>query len=132
MGGLQADVLIADDEPHVTRVLKLALDRAGYRVETVQDGVAALERIRCRPPDLLISDIQMPRMSGEQLCERLAAELPERDFPIVIITSMTFVGESHWSRRHRNLVLLEKPLSVRRLLSLMKSLLGAEAATAGD
>ena len=123
-------VLIADDEPHVIRVLKLALDRSGYAVETVPNGEAALERIRQSPPDLLISDIQMPRLSGEQLCERIAAELPEREFPIVIMTSMTFVGESHWSRRHRNLVLLEKPLSVRKLLSLIEKLFCTEPAAA--
>ena len=123
-------VLIADDEPHVLRVLKLALDRSGYAVETVPNGEAALERIRQSPPDLLISDIQMPRLSGEQLCERIAAELPEREFPIIIMTSMTFVGESHWSRRHRNLVLLEKPLSVRKLLSLIEKLFCTEPVAA--
>ena len=119
-------VLIADDEPHVIRVLKLALDRNGYEVETAPNGEAALERIRQRRPDLLISDIQMPRLSGEQLCERIAIELPDRDFPIVIMTSMIFVSESHWTRRHANLVLLEKPLSVRKLLELVSRLLSAE------
>jgi len=119
-------VLIVDDEPHVIRVLKLALDRNGYEVETAPNGEAALERIRQRRPDLLISDIQMPRLSGEQLCERIAAELPDRDFPIVIMTSMIFVSESHWTRRHPNLVLLEKPLSVRKLLELVNRLLSTE------
>jgi CheY-like chemotaxis protein len=119
-------VLIADDEPHVIRVLKLALDRNGYEVETASNGETALERIRHRRPDLLISDIQMPRLSGEQLCERIAAELPDRDFPIVIMTSMIFVSESHWTRRHANLVLLEKPLSVRKLLELVNRLLSTE------
>ncbi|MGH8496711.1 MAG: response regulator [Gammaproteobacteria bacterium] len=123
-------ILIADDEPHVVRVLRLALERGGYRVETVPNGEAALERIRRSPPDLLISDIQMPRLSGEQLCERIAAELPARAFPIVIMTSMTSVGEAHWSRRHRNLVLLEKPLSVRKLRALIETLLCDEAVAA--
>jgi CheY-like chemotaxis protein len=123
-------ILIADDEPHVLRVLKLALDRSGYAVETVPNGEAALDRIRQSAPDLLISDIQMPRLSGEQLCEHIAAELPERQFPIVIMTSMTFVSASHWSRRHANLVLLEKPLSVRNLLVLLTKLLPVEVVAA--
>lgn len=123
-------ILVADDEPHVLRVLKLALDRSGYAVETVPNGEAALARIRQGAPDLLISDIQMPRLTGEQLCERIAAELPERKFPIVIMTSMTFVGESHWSRRYANLVLLEKPLSVRNLLVLLTKLLPVEGVAA--
>lgn len=130
MTGTGCRVLIADDEPHVIRVLKLALDRCGYSVQTVPNGEAALEQVRQNPPHLLISDIQMPRMSGEQLCERIAAELPDREFPIIVMTAMTFVSESHWSRRHQNLVLLEKPLSVRRLLSLVETLIGAEATVA--
>lgn len=125
-------ILIVDDEPHVIRVLKLALDRSGYEVETAPNGEVGLERIRQCPPDLLISDIQMPRLSGEQLCERLAVELPGREFPIVIMTSMTFVSESHWSRRHDNLVLLEKPLSVRSLLDLVDRLLAVDAAAGSE
>lgn len=130
MAAAEFTILIADDEPHVIRVLKLALERGGYRVETVANGEAALERVRQCPPDLLISDIQMPRMSGEQLCQRIATEFPQREFPIVIMTSQTFVGEAHWSRRHLNLVLLEKPLSVRKLGSLVATLLCGESVAA--
>lgn len=123
-------ILIADDEPHVIRVLKVALGRCCYSVETAPNGEAALAQVRESPPDLLISDIQMPRMSGEQLCERIAAEQPDRGFPIIVMTSMTSVSESHWTRGHRNLVLLEKPLSVRKLLALVETLLGVEATAA--
>jgi CheY-like chemotaxis protein len=123
-------ILIADDEPHVIRVLKLSLDRCGYRVETAPNGEDALERVRQSPPDLLISDIQMPRMSGEKLCECIDTELPDREFPIIVMTASTFVSESHWSRQHRNLVLLEKPLSVRRLLALVGTLFCADATVA--
>lgn len=119
-------VLIADDEPHVVRVLKMALTRANYEVDTVPNGEEALARLHAAAPDILITDIQMPRMSGEELCARIAAELPRRTFPIVVMTSMTFVSESHWSRQHANLVLLEKPLSVRAVLALLEELLGAK------
>ena len=119
-------ILIADDEPHVLRVLKVTLEREGYTVSTAANGEAALEQIRAQQPDLLISDIQMPRLSGEELCARIAEEMPERRFPIVVMTSMTFIGESHWSRQYSNLVLLEKPISMRRLLPLIRELLGAE------
>ena len=74
----------------------------------------------------------MPRLSGEQLCARIAAELPARRFPIVIMTSMTFINETHWSRQYSNLVLLEKPLSMRRMLPLISELLAVPpAAQAG-
>jgi CheY-like chemotaxis protein len=121
-------ILVADDEPHVLRVLKVALEREGYAVATAANGEVALEQIHRQQPDLLISDIQMPRLSGEQLCARIAAELVERRFPIIVMTSMTFVSEAHWSRQYANLVLLEKPVSVRRLLPLIRDLLAAPAA----
>jgi CheY-like chemotaxis protein len=120
-------ILIADDEPHVIRVLKVTLARAGYQGSTAPNGEVALDLIRAQPPDLLISDIQMPRLSGEELCARIAAEFPDRRFPIVVMTSMTFINETHWSRQYGNLVLLEKPISMRRLLPLIGELLGAEA-----
>ena len=53
-------ILIADDEPHVIRVLKLSLEREGYEVDAVPHGEAALERLRVSTPDVLITDIQMP------------------------------------------------------------------------
>ena len=118
-----ATILIADDEPHVIRVLKVTLEREGYTVQTAPNGEAALARIHHDQPDLLISDIQMPRLSGEQLCARIATEFPARRFPIVIMTSMTFVNETHWSRQYLNLVLLEKPISMQRLLPLIRDLL---------
>ena len=116
-------ILIADDEAHVIRVLKVTLEREGYTVHTAHNGEAALARIHEQQPDLLISDIQMPRLSGEQLCARIAVEFPARRFPIVIMTSMTFVNEAHWSRDYSNLVLLEKPISMHRLLPLLRDLL---------
>ena len=125
-----ARVLIADDEPHVIRILKRALEASGHSVCTAANGEDALRQILAGAPDILISDIQMPRMSGEQLCERIAAEVADRSFPIVVMTSMTFVSESHWSRRYQNLVLLEKPLSVRKLQALVASLLPPPAVAA--
>jgi len=116
-------ILIADDEPHVIRVLKVTLEREGYTVHTAPNGEAALARIREQQPDLLLSDIQMPRLSGEELCARIAAEFPARRFPIVVMTSMTFVSETHWSRQYSNLALLEKPISMRTLLPLLRDLL---------
>lgn len=123
-------ILIADDEPHVIRVLRVTLEREGYEIVTAPNGEAALERLRMAQPDLLISDIQMPRLSGEELCARIAAEFPERRFPIIVMTSMTFVNETHWSAQHKNLRLLEKPISMRRLLPLIRELLDAASVEA--
>jgi len=111
------NVLIADDEPMVSRLLRIALERAGYRVTTVPDGLQAWERIRQSPPDVLITDIDMPRMNGEQLCKRVQAELPARTFPICVLTSKTALEHRDWSQKIDDLLFLEKPVSVRTLLA---------------
>ena len=109
-------VLIADDEPHVVRVLQRSLQRKGYDVEGVSNGEQALERVRQGAPDVLITDIQMPRMTGQELCERIEQELPEREFLIFVLTSRTEIEHREWSREIHNLLFLEKPVSIRNLV----------------
>ncbi|MCU7878735.1 MAG: response regulator [Candidatus Thiodiazotropha sp. (ex Lucinoma borealis)] len=113
-------LLIADDEPHVTRVLKQSLERQGYQVETVQNGEIALERIHEQVPDVLVTDIQMPRMTGEALCKRIQKEMPQRKFLIFVLTSRTEIEHRDWSRQINNLQFLEKPVSIRKLISKLE------------
>ncbi len=110
-------ILIVDDEPHVVRILRQALDKAGYDVDTACNGVIALEKITQQAPDILIADIQMPKMTGQELCQRIQEELPEREFLIFIVTSRTEIEHREWSSRIDNLIFLEKPISVRQLLN---------------
>jgi DNA-binding response OmpR family regulator len=113
-------VLIADDEPMVARLLRIALERAGYRVSAVPDGLAAWESICRAAPDVLITDIDMPRMNGEQLCRRVQDEMPHRTFPICVLTSKTALEHRDWSQRIEDLMFLEKPVSVRTLLAKLE------------
>lgn len=118
-------ILIADDEPHVIRVLQVSLERAGFEVEFVSDGQKALERIASDPPVALITDIQMPRMSGDLLCRKLNEAYPDRDYPIFVMTSRPELEHREWSRLIPDLVFLEKPISVRNLVSTLTKRLGA-------
>ncbi len=61
-------ILVVDDEAFVTRVTKLALERAGYHVEVASDGEEALGSLGKCPFDVVITDLIMPRMSGRELC----------------------------------------------------------------
>jgi len=119
-------LLIVDDEQHVLRILKLALERAGYLVDTCSNGADALEYLRQQKPDALITDIQMPRMTGEELCRRIEQDYPERRFPIFVITSRTEVEHRQWSARIDNLHFIEKPVSMRNLLNQLHRLFSEE------
>ena len=109
-------IIIADDEPHVLRVLKLSLEREGYGVEVFSNGKVALARLEQGHPDILITDIHMPIMTGEQLCQHIQQEMPDRKFLIFVLTSRTEIEHREWSRQIDNLLFLEKPVSIRNLV----------------
>lgn len=110
-------ILIADDEPIVIRVIRLALTKEGYDIDTAPNGKAALEKIQASAPDALITDIQMPLMSGEELCKELHRSMPDRQFPIFVATSLTALEHRFWSKSIPNLTFLEKPISARKLVA---------------
>lgn len=119
-------IYITDDEPVPIRVVKMTLERGGYDIETFPNGKAALERIREQQPDALITDIEMPVMTGEELCKHIQEEFPERSFPIFVVTSVTDLAHRAWARKMVNLSFLEKPLSMRRLTADLQKALAVE------
>jgi DNA-binding response OmpR family regulator len=114
---IQHHVLLVDDEPHVLRVLRLSLERAGYSVATANDGNDALSEIaKCRP-DVLVTDIKMDGMNGRTLCQLVRKMYPEDLFLILVMTSMTAADERVWVQQLQNIEFLEKPLSPRQLVA---------------
>jgi two-component system OmpR family response regulator/two-component system alkaline phosphatase synthesis response regulator PhoP len=68
VGGMKRKkILVADDEPHILRSLKLVLEEAGYSVVTATDGAEAFQKTREEKPDLLILDIKMHKMDGYEV-----------------------------------------------------------------
>jgi CheY-like chemotaxis protein len=109
--------MIVDDHPPVIRVLKLGIEGAGYLVETATNGSECLVKLCDDHPDFLVTDIDMPRMSGRELCMAIEQQFPERDFPIVVLTSRTEIEHRDWTRLISNLTFMEKPVSVRQLVA---------------
>lgn len=124
-------ILIADDEPYMTRVLKLYLERAGYAVETTPNGQEALASILKSAPDALVTDIQMPIMTGQELCLALEVQQPQRTFPIFVMTSMTDREHREWTQKINNLEFLEKPLSMRALTRALDKYFGTAGMDGG-
>jgi two-component system, OmpR family, KDP operon response regulator KdpE len=76
-------ILIIDDEPQITRVLKTTLSSHGYSTRTASDGDDAVQVIREWSPDLVITDLRMPNMDGLQLCRHLRAK---SQTPIIVLS----------------------------------------------
>ena len=118
-------ILIVDDEPHVIRVLRMTLERAGYLVQSANDGKEALGVMAGFAPDVLLSDIQMAGMDGRELCRTARQRYPERRFLILVMTSMTATEERGWARDLANTEFLEKPLSPRQLVARLATYFAA-------
>jgi two-component system KDP operon response regulator KdpE len=76
-------VLVVDDEPQITRVLRTVLTSHGYQVRTAAEGEAALANFNEWRPELVITDLYMPRMDGLELCRRIRAQ---SNVPIIVLS----------------------------------------------
>ncbi len=89
-------VMVVDDSITMRKVAGRVLERHEYEVSTAKDGVDALEKLRERVPDLMLLDIEMPRMDGYELATLMKADPRLRDVPIIMITSRS--GDKHRQR----------------------------------
>jgi len=112
-------VLVVDDSLTVRRVTQRLLVREGYRVVLAKDGMDALERLAEERPQIVLSDIEMPRMDGFDLVRNIRADLRLRDLPVIMITSRI-------AQKHRDYAAelgvdhyLGKPYSEEDLLALI-------------
>ncbi len=125
-------VMIVDDHAPVIRVLKLGIEEAGYEVEAASNGSECLLKLCDGLPDFLITDIDMPRMNGKELCLAIEEQFPHRTFPIIVLTSRTELEHRNWTRDLPNLTFMEKPVSMRRLVATIRRSLEGEAQQTGS
>jgi chemosensory pili system protein ChpA (sensor histidine kinase/response regulator) len=114
-------VLVVDDSITVRRVTQRLLKREGFRVALANDGLHALEVLAQEKPDVVLSDIEMPRMDGFDLLRNIRNDANLRDLPVIMITSR--IAEKH--REHAMELgvdhYLGKPYSEEELLALIRS-----------
>ncbi|MNR78138.1 Chemotaxis protein CheA [compost metagenome] len=115
----QPIVMVVDDSLTVRRVTQRLLTRVGYQVVLAKDGVDALQHLQSVTPDVMLVDIEMPRMDGFDLTRNIRDDERTRDIPIIMITSRT-------ASKHRNYALelgvneyLGKPYQEDALLELI-------------
>lgn len=117
-------VLIIDDEPHIRRVIELKLKQRGYQVLQAQDGEEGLDLIHRHCPDVIITDIMMPKLDGKALCEQTNRLKKERSFLTLIITCRISPQDQIWISKMQETLFMEKPFSPSRLLECIDRYLG--------
>ena len=123
-------VMIVDDSITIRSVVKRLLKREGYRWSEAENGMAALEAMHSERPDVVLMDVEMPRMNGYEATRAMRAAPELRDIPIVMITSR--VGEVHRKRAEELGVnaYLGKPYNDAELIGLLKTYTGEPAVSA--
>ena len=82
-----ATVLVAEDEPHLLRLVRFRLEREGYRVVTAADGETAIDLIRSERPDLCVLDVMMPKKSGFDVLRELRADESLAETKVIMLTA---------------------------------------------
>ncbi|MDQ3697632.1 MAG: response regulator [Gemmatimonadota bacterium] len=128
-------VLVADDEPHIGRIIKMKLEQGPFRVTLAYDGQEALDVLeRERDIRLVMLDIMMPGRSGLDVLASIRGDARLKGVPCIVLTA---AGQEQHARRARELganEFLTKPFSPRQLYARAAELAGAtsERAGAGD
>jgi chemosensory pili system protein ChpA (sensor histidine kinase/response regulator) len=112
----QATVLVVDDSLTVRKITSRTLTREGYNVVVAKDGIEALEKMQTRAPDVIVTDIEMPRMDGFDLTRNIRADPRLKDLPVIMITSRTADKHREHAAELGVTVFLGKPYEERQLL----------------
>jgi DNA-binding response OmpR family regulator len=116
----EATLLVVDDEPSISEVVSLYLQRAGYRVVVARDGQAALEAIEQQPPDLVVLDLMLPKVDGLEIARRLRAQ---GDTPIIMLTARREEADRITGLEMGADDYVVKPFSPQELVSRVKAVL---------
>ena len=116
-------ILVVDDEAHILHVVSLKLRKAGYEVITAEDGEEGLSVAIEQQPDLIITDYQMPFMTGLELCIELKKQDETRDIPALMLTARGFSLAADDLDQTNIAGVISKPFSPRDVLDQVQDLI---------
>jgi len=120
---VKAKIFIAEDDPDISELIAFNLEVAGYSVERQASGHKAYEMILADPPDLLLLDLNLPGLSGIEICKYLRQETLTKDLPIIMITARSqemdkIIGLNTGADDY-----ITKPFSVKELMARVNAIL---------
>jgi len=120
---MSARILIVDDEPNLLRLLEYALESEGFKVSTALDGHAAFQAMYAEPPDLVILDVMLPDMSGEDLCRQLRRNEITATVPIMMLSAKSQPSDKIRGLRAGADEYVTKPVQTGELVARVQALL---------
>lgn len=116
-------ILLAEDEPDIQFVVRIALEDAGHEIVAVEDGQAAVERARAEPFDVVLLDVMMPHLDGLGACRQLKNDARTRALPVIFLTARSQQTEVQTGLRLGALGYIVKPFDAFTLASEIETLL---------
>ena len=116
-------VLVADDEIHIVHVVAIKLRNNGYEVISAENGAEAFELACSEKPDIIVTDLQMPVMTGMELVEKLRQDEATKGIPVIMLTARDFTVEAEREKDLQISEFLSKPFSPKELLRSIEDIL---------
>jgi DNA-binding response OmpR family regulator len=117
-------VLCADDDADILSLVRLRLERAGYRVVTAEDGQKAIELLRAQSPELAVLDVMMPKRTGYEVLAELRADELLRGMKVILLSARVQEGDVSRGMDAGADAYLAKPFKAQDLVSTVEGLLG--------
>lgn len=116
-------VLVVDDEIHIVHVVAIKLRNNGYEVISANNGAEAFDLACKHQPDIIVTDFQMPVMTGVELVEKLRGQNETKDIPVIMLTARSFAISKEQQEQLQISDCLSKPFSPRELLGNIEDIL---------
>lgn len=127
----RSKILIIEDDPHIAKALSIRLDHAGYDVITALDGLQGLKSAIDVKPDLIISDIWMPKSVGFLVAERMKS-FGLAETPVIFITAHGKKNLSRFAKEVGAVAFLEKPFDPDELLATIARCLNSRSSSSSN
>ena len=109
-------VLVAEDDPALRNVVRFHLERAGFQVIACRDGAEAWTALQQDPVDMVVTDMQMPNLTGRELCERIRSNAEYDHLPVLMLTAKGLELDADRLRAELGVVeVMFKPFSPKQL-----------------
>lgn len=124
-----ANILVIDDDKNILRLLEFSLKRVGHTVTACEDGVQGLAQVKAQPPDLIVADVMMPKMTGYEFCKQVRTNLGLTETPIIMFSARFQPIDKQTALDAGATDYLAKTTSPDVLISRISELLPAQQAT---
>ncbi len=125
-------LLLADDSITIQKVVELVLAEEGFQIKAVSNGEEALAALATFKPDIVLADIEMPKMNGYQLCEKLKTNPATKDVPVILLSGAFEPLDEELARQVKADSFVIKPFESQELISKINASLISPAAIEGE